>query len=51
MLNCDLSAINVRIFPNDSQTTYDKHQFDVPTGLEMDLTMVFYKENDNVHND
>ena len=47
----DLSAINVRIFPNDSQTTYDKHQLDIPAGLETDLTIMFYKENDHIHND
>ena len=44
--NSNLSPIPVQIFPNDSQISYDLHHFDQPFGLETDLTLIFYKEND-----
>ena len=43
--NGNLSPIHLQIFPNDSQTSYDLHHFDQPSGLETDLTLIFYKEN------
>ena len=33
--------MRVRLYPNDSTTTYDKHRFDAPIGLETDITFVF----------
>ena len=42
-----LSTMWVRLYPNDSTTTYDKHQFDAPIGLETDITFVFYNEVNN----
>ena len=39
-----LSSLRVNIYPNESTSTYDKHQFDIPIGLETDITLVFYNE-------
>ena len=41
-----LSSLRVNIYPNESMSTYDKHQFDVPIGLETDITLAFYNEFD-----
>ena len=42
--NCQhLSLFTVQIYPNESDRTYDIHQFDQPKGLETDLTLVFYR--------
>ena len=40
-----LSSFTVQIYPNESDRTYDIHQFDKPKGLETDLTLVFYRED------
>ena len=42
----NLSSLHVRIFPNGSTQTYDKHIHDYPVGCETDLTLVFYHEHD-----
>ena len=42
-----LSTMLVQLYPNDSTTMYDKHQFDAPIGLETDITFVFYNNVDN----
>ena len=41
-----LSSLRVNIYPNESISTYDKHQFDVPICLETDITLAFYNEFD-----
>ena len=41
-----LSSLQVNIYPNESTSTYDKHQFDIPVGLETDITLAFYNEFD-----
>ena len=41
-----LSSLRVNIYPNESTSTYDKHQFDIPIGLETDITLAFYNEFD-----
>ena len=44
--NIDLSPIHVQLFPNDSQSTYDTHLIDQPSGSEMDLMIIFYNEDE-----
>ena len=44
----NLSSMHVCIYPNDSKETYDLHVFDMPNGLETDITLIFYKEHDIV---
>ena len=45
----NLSSLRVRIIPNDSLHTYDKHIVDYPIGHETDLTLIFYHEHDTLH--
>ena len=45
MNNIDLSPIHNQIFPNESSLTYDKHHFHESCGLEMDIMILFYKED------
>ena len=33
------------MLPNESQLSYDAHLIDLPTGLETDITIIFYKED------
>ena len=42
-----LSSLQVQIYPNKSKRTYDNHNFDQPIGLETDLTLAFYRENES----
>ena len=42
----DLSPIHIQIFPNESNSTCDMYHFDEPCGLETDLTILFYKEDE-----
>ena len=44
--NGDLSPMHFKILPNESQSSYDTHLFDLPTGLETDITIIFFKEYD-----
>ena len=44
--NGSLNPVHVQMFPIDSQTSYDLHHFDQPSGLQTGLTLIFYKEND-----
>ena len=44
--NIYLSPTHVQLFPNESQLTYDTHHFDEPAGLETDITIIFYKEDE-----
>ena len=46
MMNINSSPIHIQIFPNESNSTYDKHFFDELCGLEIDLTVLFYKEDE-----
>ena len=46
MNNINLSPIHIQIFPNESDSTYNKHHFDEPCGLETNLTILFYKEDE-----
>ena len=41
-----LSALHVDFCRNSSTSTYNKHLPDEPIGLETNITIVFYKEND-----
>ena len=43
-----LSALHVDFYPNSSTSTYNKHLPDEPIGLETNITIVFYKENDRI---
>ena len=43
-----LSALHVDFYPNSSTSTYNKHLPDEPIGLETNITIVFYKENDHI---
>ena len=43
-----LSALHIDFFPNSSTSTYNKHLPDKPIGLETNITIVFYKENDHI---
>ena len=43
-----LSALHVDFYPNSSTSTYDKHLPDEPIGLETNITVVFYKEDDHI---
>ena len=43
-----LSALHVDFYPNSSTSTYNKHLPDEPVGLETNITIVFYKENDHI---
>ena len=43
-----LSALHVDFYPNSSTSTYDKHLPDEPIGLETNITVVFYKEDDRI---
>ena len=42
----NLSPLHVQLFPNESRLTYDKDHFDKPTGLETDITIIFYREDE-----
>ena len=42
----NLSPLHIQLFPNESRLTYDKHHFDKPTGLETDITIIFYREDE-----
>ena len=42
-----LSSLQVQIYPNESKRTYDNHNFDEPIGLEIDLTLAFYRETES----
>ena len=41
-----LTDMTFSIYPNDSPTTYDNHIIDEPLGLETDLVILFYEEDD-----
>ena len=43
-----LSALHIDFYPNSSTSTYNKHLPDKPIGLETNITIVFYKENDHI---
>ena len=42
----DLSPMHFKLLPNESEVNYDAHLFDKPVGLETDITIIFYKEDD-----
>ena len=41
-----LTDMTFSIYPNDSSTTYNDHIIDEPLGLETDLVILFYDEDD-----
>ena len=42
----NLSPLHVQLFPNESHLTYDKNHFYKPTGLQTDITIIFYREDE-----
>ena len=38
--------MHFKILLNELQSSYDTHLFDLPTGLETDITIIFFKEDD-----
>ena len=43
----DLSLMHFKLLPNEPKVSYDAHLFDKPAGLETDIIIIFYKEDDS----
>ena len=46
----DLSPMHFKLLPNEFKISYDAHLFDKPVGLETDITIIFFKEDDLLMN-